>query len=676
MGAFYGSVHVRTEDRDAVQKVLEQVAKKLKARFLLGPALNGWVAVYPDTNGQDVRVAGAIAAKLPLDVLYVMVHDDDIFMYSFYQGGQLVDQYNSCPDYFDGALDAEDLEEEFGEEGPDCGGRPEVFRHLLRSDRALAELEALVSPERTGSVLFASDLLVRFAGLLGLANVATAYEYLMQDEAQDVEGWDDFLHVPDLSAEKAKQRAAEDQLAAARQRLRDEGLLFLEQSGTGKGPHVTMPVWCPDRDGGFYVCWNNPYQQVAPPLERYGPPWDAGPQPTGLTSGGYVMALASSPSGRYLVTGTGTGQAKLWDAEHARPVLDVKQVQHIVWVGFTPDEKYLITLSAGEGVVTALDTRQRVAFAVLHGKTAAVHPSGTLVVADELGKLLFVDLPSGKVRKTLCVGGKQDLGGIAGLLAAQLQQGGRPVDVAAVRERLEAGLRKQLENTEALQEKVRAAYRKAGVPEPKDLAERMRQEMEKLLADMAKQMERLQAAARPGAAVPQAERPTQGTERLHALEISADGRWLSYAAQPGVRVLAWDAVAAAAENTPDPAFAVAAEPVNVQVGQSGVTTTQAQTFTLAHDAAANRVLFAGLEGKVKSLDLATGQVGVLLDPPGRPAIHRLGLARDRSALCCTCSPELFAGNNRKPPLVQVWNYAALSARLGERPNLRLFGEEA
>jgi hypothetical protein len=674
MGAFYGSVQIRTEDRDAVRKVVEQVAKKQKTRFLVGPVRNGWVGVYPENNGQDTRVAGVLAAKFPVDVLYLMVHDDDVFAYSFYQGGELVDQYNSCPDYFDGAFDEADPEEELGEEGMEDGGRPEVFRHLLRSDMDLAGLQALLSPERAGSAVFASDLLIRFSGLLGLENTATAYEYLTQQETDGVEGWEEFVHVPDLSAEKAKKRAAEDELAAARQRLREEGLLLLEQSGSGKGPHVTMPVWCPDRDGGFFVCWSNPFQQVAPTLERYGPPWAGGPQPTGLPLDGYVMALASSPSGRYLATGGGTGQAKVWDAEHARPVLEVKHDRHIVWIDFTADEKYVVTLSAQEGSVISLDSRRRVAsFAVPHAKTGSLHPSGTLVVADELGKLVFVDLPSGQVGKTLCVGGKHGFSRISEALAARMQ----PAGGAAVREAMEAALRQQVEAVEAMQEKVRAAYRKAGLPEPKDLAERMRQEIEKLVADAQKRMERLQAA-RPGGAAPQAGPPAQGMERLHALEVSADGRWLSYAAQQGVRVLAWDTVAAAAETTPAPAFAAAAEPVAVQLGHlmSGMTTTQAQTYTLAHDAAANRVLFAGLEGKVKFLDLASGQVGVLLDPPGRPAINRLGLARDGSALCCTCSPDLFAGNNRKPPLVQVWNYTALSGKLGGRPNLRLFGGES
>ena len=78
----------------------------------------------------------------------------------------------------------------------------------------------------------------------------------------------------------------------------------------------------------------------------------------------------------------------------------------------------------------------------------------------------------------------------------------------------------------------------------------------------------------------------------------------------------------------------------------------------------DQLLFGGMEGKVGFLDLATGRSGTLLDPPGRPAVQRLGLSRDRASLCCTCQPDLLVNNRkRRPALLQVWNYAALEQRL-------------
>src|SRR5438067_2328174 len=102
MGAFYGSIHFRTDDRAAVQPVLERLARgddHRRASFYLAPPVNGWVAAYPSGNGQDGRLAEAAAAQFPGVVVYVLVHDSDVFAYAVYRGGELVDEFNSCPDY-------------------------------------------------------------------------------------------------------------------------------------------------------------------------------------------------------------------------------------------------------------------------------------------------------------------------------------------------------------------------------------------------------------------------------------------------------------------------------------------------------------------------------------------------------------------------------------------------
>jgi hypothetical protein len=100
MGAFYGSVHIKTDEVEAVRKALDDVAGR-KWKFLVSPVMNGWVAVYPNTNGQDERVSKALAKKLNWPILHVAVHDDDVFYYWYYVGGKLIDRYSSCPDYFD-----------------------------------------------------------------------------------------------------------------------------------------------------------------------------------------------------------------------------------------------------------------------------------------------------------------------------------------------------------------------------------------------------------------------------------------------------------------------------------------------------------------------------------------------------------------------------------------------
>ena len=69
MGAFYGSVQVRTTDRPAVKLATELVAKGRSIRCLIGPELNGWVGVYPKGPGQDDSFGKDIAELIEADVL-------------------------------------------------------------------------------------------------------------------------------------------------------------------------------------------------------------------------------------------------------------------------------------------------------------------------------------------------------------------------------------------------------------------------------------------------------------------------------------------------------------------------------------------------------------------------------------------------------------------------------
>jgi WD40 repeat protein len=649
VGAFYGSVHLRTEDRQIVRQIVEALAKQ-HGRFLIGPALGGWVGVYPENHGQDECVAEAIASRFPGTVLYVMVHDSDIFAYSFFRDGRLIDSYNSCPDYF-GESD----------ESEECGGRPEVFRDLLPDEAAVQQLAELLAADNP---VFAEDSLQHFADILGLPNALTSYEYLGEGETGGIEGRGDFLHVPDQSAEKARKQAAEADVAAAKQRLIAERVLLLERSATGLG---LVPAWCPDRAGnGFLSAWPNPADRSPCPVVVDSPPW-TGPQPSGIVTDAIPaqpQGLELSPSGRYLAVGDNAGKARLWDLDRRKTVLEVTQQPGVVAVAFSPDEKHLVILSRDKGCVLAVDGGRRVAaFAVPAAKLVAVHPDGTLVVADELGKLAFLDLLSGQTRKTLWAGGRQNLGRVFQRLPGDVAL--RSVDPAELQAKLQAAVQQQLAQAEALQEKVRAAYRKAGLPEPPDLQERMRQELQKI-ADLARQqLQPLAAAATPEGLVPAAAFGLvgggQGMDRVMSLAISADGRWLFYTCEAGVRALAWDDLQSATESTPEPVFSAASEPVVVNRGGS----TQRHTYTVAHDAAASCLLFAGLEGTVRFLDLTSGAVGVLLDPPGRPAILRLSLSRDRTALCCTCMPDLFASaRQRQAPLLQVWDYAAITGNRG------------
>src|SRR3954467_12843237 len=102
MGAHFGTIHVFTEDRDAVKRAVEAIDSKGTKKFLIAPAIDGWVTVFPENNGQDDGVSKALAEKLPnKTIIHASVYDDDIFAYHYFENGALKDSYNSCPNYFD-----------------------------------------------------------------------------------------------------------------------------------------------------------------------------------------------------------------------------------------------------------------------------------------------------------------------------------------------------------------------------------------------------------------------------------------------------------------------------------------------------------------------------------------------------------------------------------------------
>ena len=81
MGSFYGSIHVRTDDRPAVLDAAEAIARKGRARFLVSPVLRGWVTLFPNVSGQDESLSRTLARRrlraifrAPTQLLQRVVH--------------------------------------------------------------------------------------------------------------------------------------------------------------------------------------------------------------------------------------------------------------------------------------------------------------------------------------------------------------------------------------------------------------------------------------------------------------------------------------------------------------------------------------------------------------------------------------------------------------------------
>src|SRR5579863_4417552 len=112
MGASFTNYHVRTADAAACAKALTTL---INSRALVTDSKNGWTTIYDErSDTQDIEVlrglAKGLSSKLKTAVIAMMIHDSDIFVYLIYEKGELIDQFDSKPDYFGPASEAQKKE--------------------------------------------------------------------------------------------------------------------------------------------------------------------------------------------------------------------------------------------------------------------------------------------------------------------------------------------------------------------------------------------------------------------------------------------------------------------------------------------------------------------------------------------------------------------------------------
>ena len=100
MGNFYVNYTVRGPSQRAVADALAGRSA------IITPAKNSCVVVFDQqSDDQDMEVIAGLASdlsgELRCPVLAILNHDDDILWYQLHDKGELVDEYDSSPGYFD-----------------------------------------------------------------------------------------------------------------------------------------------------------------------------------------------------------------------------------------------------------------------------------------------------------------------------------------------------------------------------------------------------------------------------------------------------------------------------------------------------------------------------------------------------------------------------------------------
>jgi len=187
MGNFYTNYTVRGPSQQAV-------AKALAGRTaIVTPAQDGCVVVFDEqSEEQDQAVIADLAAclsrELACPVLAVLNHDDDILWYQLYNSGELADEYDSSPGYFD------PLSEPSAPAGGDARTLSEAF-----GASNVAEVESVLrkSAFEEGGYTFAFERHADLARALGIPSfgVGAGYRYVADGELPEDLEEDDLIRV-------------------------------------------------------------------------------------------------------------------------------------------------------------------------------------------------------------------------------------------------------------------------------------------------------------------------------------------------------------------------------------------------------------------------------------------------------------------------------------------------
>jgi GNAT superfamily N-acetyltransferase len=162
-GESYASLHVQSDDRDAVEALVDKYLPRLGgAGARVEEARNGWIAVHAELVDRDRRARERLASELSNATAAVVcalsVDDGVVVRYVLYERGSVVDEYQSVPEHF-GPLPPGDVVA--------LGANPTVVSRLTGAEPAQVRAVARTasSPDE---LLPADELLQQLARVMGL----------------------------------------------------------------------------------------------------------------------------------------------------------------------------------------------------------------------------------------------------------------------------------------------------------------------------------------------------------------------------------------------------------------------------------------------------------------------------------------------------------------------------
>jgi hypothetical protein len=192
MGSFYTNTTLRGPEQAQVLEALNQ----MKRTAYVSATVDKLTVVYDEASDiQDVYALQGVTAdlsrRLACAALAVLNHDDDVLAYWLYEGGKLVDSYNSTPSYFEALLDEESMQPE--------GGDAAVICRAFGAGERVADVQTILSTPQAGDggYIFANDRHSNLVDALGLSDLAVGvgYTYISMGNLPFDMTKGDFTHV-------------------------------------------------------------------------------------------------------------------------------------------------------------------------------------------------------------------------------------------------------------------------------------------------------------------------------------------------------------------------------------------------------------------------------------------------------------------------------------------------
>jgi hypothetical protein len=176
----FGSVHVQTDDVEAVVRAVRQYVPRLpggSAGSVVAPPRNGWTAVYDELCDREPemlrRLARELSDRMGAVVLLLGVEEGTAVRFVFFERGRVMDEYLSVPELH-GPLPPGDV---IG-----LGANPTVVARLTGAEPARVRAVARTA-KNPNELPPAIELLERIAAVLGIEGGEHGYAVAAESES-------------------------------------------------------------------------------------------------------------------------------------------------------------------------------------------------------------------------------------------------------------------------------------------------------------------------------------------------------------------------------------------------------------------------------------------------------------------------------------------------------------